>query len=262
MAVAVTGEAATDGSLALGFNLNFSLDPGGGFNSVAPAAAQRRRGPRHGLSRSQRQWRPRPVRAVRKGRVGHHRRAPFEKCTDAKGSVWSAASPPSRRSPSASTTASLADPMLVPRKAMQVVVPRPGVPADGRNRPGRRRRYRGRDRQERRARASKASTSSWSTPTGKIVPPRAPISTAFSCSSACPTAISHRVCRSDSAQAAAMASPSSMCGLRSAPARSIVRLGSIHVEPLPKIASRSNPRKRKSSWATFPHYLLLMPRKR
>jgi hypothetical protein len=31
LALAVTGEAATDGSLAIGFNLNFSLDPGHGF---------------------------------------------------------------------------------------------------------------------------------------------------------------------------------------------------------------------------------------
>ena len=31
MAVALTAEAASDGSAALGLNLNFSLDPGGGF---------------------------------------------------------------------------------------------------------------------------------------------------------------------------------------------------------------------------------------
>ena len=65
MAIAVTGEAATDGSLALGLNLNFSLDPrrrlqrcrGGRW--PRPASVQRTR-----LSRPQRQWR----RAIRPSR--------------------------------------------------------------------------------------------------------------------------------------------------------------------------------------------------
>ena len=38
MALAVTGEAATDGSVAVGFNLNFSLDPGRRIEPVASTA--------------------------------------------------------------------------------------------------------------------------------------------------------------------------------------------------------------------------------
>ena len=64
---------------------------------------------------------------------------------------------------------SLDDPMLVPKKALQVVVPRPGVAGRRRNRPGRRGRHRRRAGQERRARFSKDSTSSWSMAAGKVV---------------------------------------------------------------------------------------------
>src|SRR5206468_3826190 len=40
MAVALTGEAATDGSVAFGVNLNFSLDPGRGFTMSRRPLAQ------------------------------------------------------------------------------------------------------------------------------------------------------------------------------------------------------------------------------
>ena len=59
MGIALTGEAATDGSVAVGLNLNFSLDAAARDHDVAQAAGRRRRGPRPGLSRPQRQWRPR-----------------------------------------------------------------------------------------------------------------------------------------------------------------------------------------------------------
>ena len=63
---------------------------------------------------------------------------------------------------------SLADPMLVPKKALQVVVPAPGRPSRRPDRAGRRRRHRRRDASRAAGSASKASISSWSTPRGKV----------------------------------------------------------------------------------------------
>ena len=63
-------------TVAVGFNLNFSLDPRHGFTLVAPAARPRRDGPRDRLSRSQRQWRARSRRAARERRAGHDRHPP------------------------------------------------------------------------------------------------------------------------------------------------------------------------------------------
>ena len=59
LAFALTGEAASDGSLAFGVNLNFSLDPNPRFQALAPADRSGRRGPCARLPRSQRQWRAR-----------------------------------------------------------------------------------------------------------------------------------------------------------------------------------------------------------
>jgi len=130
MGVALTGEAATDGSVAFGVNLNFSLDP------------------RHGISLSRR---PLADAGVIRATVyrdlndnGLHDAAePFEKgalittgtkqaerATDAKGAVTIGGLTAYAPVAVGIDATSLDDPMLVPKKALQVVVPRPGVPAE------------------------------------------------------------------------------------------------------------------------------------
>ena len=131
MAVALTGEAASDGSLAVGFNLNFSLDSS-----------------RHGLSLSRQPLAT--AGAVRatvyrdlndNGR--HDLGEPFEKgalittgsrlserTTDAQGSVLVAGLTNYVPVSVGIDTSSLGDPTLAPRKALQVVIPRPGIAAE------------------------------------------------------------------------------------------------------------------------------------
>ena len=142
----------------------------------------------------------------------------------------SAASPPSRRSPSASTQTSLADPMLVPEEGAAG-----GRAAAGRSGGGRRSAWSAaaisKARSSRAAgSASKASTSSWSTPPARSSPPRAPISTASSCSSAWPTAPT----RCGSAQGFGGGgedrAPTSASALQVTAEKSVVRLGAIHVD--------------------------------
>ena len=128
-AVALTGEAATDGSVAFGLNLNFSLDPGHGFSlSRRPLA--------------------RPARSARtvyrdlNDNGLHDPSEPLEKgALITTGTVRPKADRcegggDRRRTGRLLPVAvgvdptSLDDPMLVPKTALQVVVPRPGVPAD------------------------------------------------------------------------------------------------------------------------------------
>ena len=130
MGIALTGEAATDGSVAFGVNLNFSLDP------------------RHGISLSRRPLAEAGVihalvyRDLNDNGV-HDAAEPFEKGalittgtqqserpTDAKGAVTVAGLTAYAPIAVGIDANSLDDPMLVPKKALQVVVPRPGVPAD------------------------------------------------------------------------------------------------------------------------------------
>ncbi len=59
MAVALTGEGATDGSVAIGLNLNFSLDSSLRIRPLSSAVGAIGTGPCDRISRSQRQWRPR-----------------------------------------------------------------------------------------------------------------------------------------------------------------------------------------------------------
>jgi hypothetical protein len=129
-AVALTGEAATDGSLAFGLNLNFSLDPTHGFALSGRPLAQA--GEVHALvyrDLNDNGLRD-PGEPVEKGAVvttGAHQ---AEKPTDAGGSVLVGGLAPFQPVAVGLDVTSLADPMLVPKKALQVVVPRPGVPAD------------------------------------------------------------------------------------------------------------------------------------
>ena len=129
MAIAVTGEAATDGSLALGFNLNFSLDPGGGFKlsrqPLAAAGAVNAHVYRDLNDNGVRD----PSEPYEKGAMVTTGRRLSERATDASGSVLVGGLATFTPVTVGIDESSLADPMLVPRKALQVVVPRPGVPA-------------------------------------------------------------------------------------------------------------------------------------
>ena len=189
MAIALTGEAATDGSVALGFNLNFSLDPGRGFDLSRQPLAQAGVGPRDRLSRPQRQWRARSGRAARKGRAGHDRHQPG-RAADRRQGLGDRRRPsaPSRRSRSGSTR---------PASPTRCWCRRRRCRSSCRGRA-----FRPRSRsawsaaaisKARSSRAagwaSKGSTSSWSMRPARSSPPRAPTSTASSCSSASPTAI-------------------------------------------------------------------------
>jgi len=130
MAVAVTGEASSDGSLALGLNLNFSLNPGGGLKlsrrPLAAAGAVNARVYRDLNDNGVRD----PSEPLEKGALITTGRRLSEKATDASGSVLVGGLATFTPVTVGIDETSLSDPMLVPRKALQVVVPRPGVPAN------------------------------------------------------------------------------------------------------------------------------------
>ncbi len=129
MAVAVTGEAATDGSLALGFNLNFSLNPAGGLRfsrqPLARAGAVQARVFRDLNGNGARD----AAEPLEKGALITTGTQLSEKATDTKGSVLVGGLSVYTPVTVGVDETSLSDPMLVPRNALQVVVPRPGVPA-------------------------------------------------------------------------------------------------------------------------------------
>ncbi len=130
LALALTGEASSDGSLAFGINLNFSLDPRGGFNfSRQPLAAA---GSVHALV--YRDLNDNGVRdpsePVEKGALVTTGTKQAETPTNAKGLVTIAGLTAFSPMTVGVDEASLSDPMLVPKTALQVVVPRPGVPAE------------------------------------------------------------------------------------------------------------------------------------
>jgi hypothetical protein len=130
MAIALTGEAATDGSVALGLNLNFSLDPGRGFTMSRRPLAQG--GSIHAVvyrdlnDNGARD----PDEPLEKGALITTGTKQADHPTDAKGSVTVAGLGTYTPVAVGIDETSLADPMLVPKKALQVVVPRPGVPAE------------------------------------------------------------------------------------------------------------------------------------
>ena len=129
-ALALTGEAASDRSLAVGFNLNFSLDARHGITISRRPLAQG--GMVHatvfqdlndnGLHD--------PGEPVEKGALVTTGTRQAERKTDASGSVTVGGLTPYMPVPVGVDVTSLDDPMLVPKKALQVVVPRPGVSAD------------------------------------------------------------------------------------------------------------------------------------
>src|SRR4051794_25213035 len=130
MAIAFTAEAATDGSVAVGLNLNFSLDPRHGITlSRRPLAGA---GVIHGLV-----YRDLndngvhdPTEPMEKGVLITTGTRQAERATDSRGSVTIGGLSAFVPVAVGIDSSSLDDPMLVPNKALQVVVPRPGVPAD------------------------------------------------------------------------------------------------------------------------------------
>ena len=129
-ALAFSGEAATNGDLAFGFNLNFSIDPRRGITLSRRPLAEG--GMVHatvfhdlngnGLLD--------PGEPLEKGALITTGTRQAERKTDASGSVTVGGLTPFVPIPVGVDSTSLDDPMLTPRKALQVVVPRPGVAAD------------------------------------------------------------------------------------------------------------------------------------
>lgn len=130
MAVALTGEAATDGSVAVGLNLNFSLDTAHRFSLsrqlLAGAGAVRARVYRDRNDNGIRD----PSEPFEKGALVTTGSRITERPTDEQGSVLAGGLATYMPVAVGVDTSSLEDPSLVPRKALQVAVPRPGVPAE------------------------------------------------------------------------------------------------------------------------------------
>jgi hypothetical protein len=130
MGIALTGEAATDGSVAVGLNLNFSLDARHGITiSRRPLAGA---GVIHGLV--YRDLNDNGLRdsnePLEKGVLLTTGTKLAERPTDSRGSVTIGGLGAFTPVAVGIDSTSLEDPMLVPKKALQVVVPRPGVPAE------------------------------------------------------------------------------------------------------------------------------------
>jgi hypothetical protein len=130
MALTLTGEAATDGSVAVGMNLNFSLDPNHGLmlsrQPLAGAGAIRARVYRDLNDNGMRDQ----AEPLEKGALITTGTRVAERPTDVRGSVLVGGLATYIPVAVGIDATSLADPTLVPKKALQVVVPRPGVPAE------------------------------------------------------------------------------------------------------------------------------------
>jgi hypothetical protein len=129
-ALALTGEAATNGALAFGINLNFSLDPRGGFTlsrlPLASAGSVHATVYRDLNGNGVRD----PSEPVEKGALVTTGTKQADFPTNGRGSVMIAGLTPFTPMTVGVDESSLSDPMLVPKKALQVVIPRPGVPAE------------------------------------------------------------------------------------------------------------------------------------
>lgn len=131
IALAVTGEAATDGSLAAGFNLNFSLDSGRGGvklsrQTLANSGSVRARVYRDNNDNGRRD----AGEPYEKDALVTTGARLAERGTDEQGQVLVPGLANYVPVAVGVDTSSLSDPMLAPKKALQVVTPRPGVAAD------------------------------------------------------------------------------------------------------------------------------------
>jgi hypothetical protein len=126
----LTGEAASDGSLAIGLNLNFSLDSSHRFTlsrrQIAQAGEVRALVYRDLNDNGVRD----PGEPMQKDAVVTTGTQQAEQPTDSGGAALVGGLAPYQPIAVGLDVSSLDDPMLVPKKALQVVVPRPGVPAD------------------------------------------------------------------------------------------------------------------------------------
>jgi len=128
-ALSVTGEAATDGSVAAGLNLAFSLgpDPRGGFRLASQKLAANG-------SLLARVFRDENGDGIREPDESYEKdvqvlvaRRPIEKVTDTKGEVIASDLPPHVPVVVAVDASSLPDPLLAPGGFGAVVTPRPGL---------------------------------------------------------------------------------------------------------------------------------------
>jgi hypothetical protein len=130
MAIALSGEAASNGDVAVGFNLNFSLDARHGITISRRPLAQ------GGMVRATvyRDLNDNGVldagEPLEKGALITTGSRQVERKTDSKGSVTIGGLTAYEPVQVGLDVTSLDDPMLTPEKALQVVVPRPGIPAD------------------------------------------------------------------------------------------------------------------------------------
>ncbi|HEU4499782.1 MAG TPA: carboxypeptidase regulatory-like domain-containing protein, partial [Sphingomicrobium sp.] len=130
LAAAASIEAGTDGTFAAGVNFNFSLDPSrGGFK----LSNQRLASTGSVEARVYRDINDNGVRDMaepwEEGALITTGQRISEEKTDKNGSIRVGGLQPYRAIAVGIDTSSLADPTLTPRKALQVVVPRPGVAA-------------------------------------------------------------------------------------------------------------------------------------
>jgi len=130
VAISLTGEAASDGSVAAGFNLNFSLDSAHDFRfsrqPLAGAGAVRAVVYHDRNDNGIRD----PSEPLEKGALITTGTRTTEKPTDDHGTVLVGGLETFEPIPVGVDTSELKNPNLVPRKAIQVVTPRPGVPAE------------------------------------------------------------------------------------------------------------------------------------
>ena len=131
LALALTAEAASDGSVAAGFNLNFSLDPSSrgirlSRQPLASAGAVRATVYRD-LNDNGRRDGGEPA---EKGALVTTGTRLAERTTDAAGNVMIAGLAAYAPVTVGVDTSSLADPTLTPKKALQVVTPRAGIAAE------------------------------------------------------------------------------------------------------------------------------------
>jgi len=130
LAAALTAEAASDGSVALGLNLNFSLDPSHGLSlsrrPLAQAGSVRAVVYRDLNDNGVRD----PSEPPEKGVLVTTGTMVSDHPTNANGAITVGGLIAYQPITVGLDEASLSDPMLVPKKALQVVVPRPGIPAE------------------------------------------------------------------------------------------------------------------------------------
>lgn len=129
-AVALTAEAATDGSVAFGVNLNFSLDPSHGFALSRRPLAQAGEVRATVYRDINDNGRHDPSEPYEKGALITTGTVQADRPTDSHGSAMVGGLSPFKPVAVGIDLSSLSDPMLVPKKALQVVVPRPGIPAN------------------------------------------------------------------------------------------------------------------------------------